>query len=136
MPRFLSLFETLFYKNIDYKLVALDLIHKNPKLIRIVVGFEFSNKEPKSKFPKRMVKAIHNWGNKYTSYVRDVLVTYSDTVCLYRHPRFKFSEMSISETEETYFKRLRDYVERNRSPAQLEFLKERSKYLKEKYPFY
>ena len=89
-----------------------------------------------SKFPKRMVKAINKWGNKYTSCVRDVLFTYSDTVCWFRHPRIKCSEMSISESEETYYKRLRDYVERNRSPAQPEFLKERTKYLKEKYPFY
>ena len=110
MTRFFRVFENLFYKNIDNKLFALDLIYKNPKLIRIVVNFEFDNKEPKSKFPKKMVSAIHKWGNKYSSYIRDVMVIYKDTTCLFRHPRFKFCEMSISETDDIYYARLRQPV--------------------------
>ena len=117
----------------DRKDLALRLIKRYDKLISFKVQFESSNREKKAKKLKKLRKAIFEWGKKYHFYIRDVWIVYTDCIIFTRHPSFKFTEMSISETEDMFYDRMRRYVEANRSPAQLYFLHERDLYLEEKY---
>ena len=121
-----------FFKRQNLRQFAFELIEKEPKLITIEVDFKKNGR--KAKYPKKLVRYIQEVGKKYPFFVRDVCIKYADVCVLYRHPVFKKYEMSISETEESYYARLRKYVENNRSPAQLDVLQERENILRNRYP--
>lgn len=124
-------------KSLNYEKYSYFLVNKYFMLVPIVVNFEY-NKVPRDKslHLAKLVKAIQNWGRSNQDHVRDISVSYKDKKSFIRHPVFKQCEMSISETEEIFDLRLKRLVKENRSPAQLDFLKYRETYLKEKYPFY
>ena len=121
-----------FFKRQNLRQFAFELIEKEPKLITIEV--DFKKNERKAKYPKKLVRSIQEVGKKYPFFVRDVCIKYADVCVLYRHPVFKKYEMSISETEASYYARLRKYVENNRSPAQFDVLQERENILRNRYP--
>lgn len=80
-----------------------------------------------------LIREIFKWGYRCDVLKRDIRLTYKGRKRFIHHPATPEYAQWLSENARQHKLRLKKIIEDNRTPAQLDFLKEREMYLREKY---